>query len=291
LPRSRFKTCFISAPFGADTSVLRKILEENSISWRDLTKLNFANNLIIGIDEAISKSDFICAMMPEGENPNILFEMGLAYARQKPILAFLDPSSNPPMDIVTWTYFRTDPKNEVAIRSALATFLRHASKKPVPKGRASRAKSPATPSKRLVQEFSFPGREYAARTARLFQNAGFLVSHSERGTAERPDFAVWIDDLPEPLGNPLLVEVKAGELSDLSVGQAAAQLREDVEKTHGHGGLLFYWDEQNREYPLISSSRPLIFQVGGPTLERLLKQGRLRQELVRFRNVAAHGGV
>lgn len=81
MPRSRFKTCFISAPFGADTSVLRKILEENSISWRDLTKLNFANNLIIGIDEAISKSDFICAMMPEGENPNILFEMGLAYAR------------------------------------------------------------------------------------------------------------------------------------------------------------------------------------------------------------------
>ena len=33
MPRSRFKTCFISAPFGADTSVLRKVLEENAISW------------------------------------------------------------------------------------------------------------------------------------------------------------------------------------------------------------------------------------------------------------------
>jgi hypothetical protein len=229
-------------------------------------------------------------MMPEVQNPNILFELGLAYARQKPILAFLGPSSSPPVDVLSLTYFRSDPKDENTVRSALATFLEHAGKRPLAKARTPRAKG-RPPSKRPIEAFLSQGEEYEARTAQLFQNAGFLVSHSHLPGAERPDFAVWIDDLPEPLGNPLLVEVKAGRLSGLSIDEAALQLREYVEKTHGRGGLLVYWDQENREYPLISSHQPLIFQVSGPTLTRLLEQGRLRQELVRFRNVAAHGGV
>src|SRR6202011_4537570 len=102
-------------------------------------------------------------------------------------------------------------------------------------------------------------QEFEQRTAALLQSAGFIVSQPSLRREQGADFAVWIDDIDEALGNPLLVEVKAGDISLRRLHDAAANLRRYVAKTHGRCALLVYWDEANRKYPEVSLEWPLIF--------------------------------
>ena len=273
-----------------DTSTLRWSLEENGIKWLDLTKLNQADNLIIGIDKALTKCDFVCAVLTEGQNSNVFMELGMAFARRKPILLVLAPSVDPPFDLFSFTYFRGDP-TDAKIRTTLKTFLDHANRRLTPNTSLARVPRESRIRRNVPTEAGRMGSDYHAKTAHLFETAGFLVSASKLPEAEGVDFAVWIDSLPPTFGNPLLVEVKAGSLTDGMVSAAASRLREYVMKTQGRCALLVYWDQANRQFPLISSKWPLVFQLSGPMLEALLQGGNLIRELVRLRNVAAHGEV
>ena len=114
-----------------------------------------------------------------------------------------------------------------------------------------------------------------------------VESAADRGV----DFAVWIDELEQPLGNPILVQVKAGDFSARRLREAATQLRHYIEKTHSHSGLLIYWDRRNREFPRISSEWPMVFQLSGSAFADLVTRNELPDELVRLRNAAVHGQV
>ena len=291
MARSRFRTCFISAPLGVDTTFLRKALDEKAIKWSDITTSDPRINLIDSIERAITKADFLCAVFPQAEHGNVFFELGIAYAKQKPILALLAPSASLSPDIALLTYFRADPTDADTIRSALAMFLQHASDKPARKVPRTSPKTTSILDKAVPLPLPITGKEFEFKTAQLFQAAGFIVSLSQQPGAKGADLAVWVDELSQSLGNPLLVEVKAGELSNREIYDAASQLRQYVTKTRGRSGLLVYWDRRNREFPAVSRDWPLIFQLSGETLERLLQQRRLPEELVRLRNVAAHGEV
>jgi len=217
-----------------------------------------------------------------------MFELGVAYARKKAILAILGPSLAPPFDIASLTYVRSDPSDQEKLRSALKTFLSHAYKATrVTRAAASRPHRADLDAQ--LGDANQSGGEYEARTARLFENAGFLVYRSRLPDVHGADFAVWIDDLPQHLGNPLLVEVEAGQLNAASLNAAAAKLREQVARTRGMCGLLVYWDRESREFPSLSKEWPLVLQLSGPRLNALIKGGGLTAELARLRNIAAHG--
>lgn len=290
MTQARFTTCFISAPFGADTSVLRSVLDERGIGWIDQTIVEPGRNWLEAMDTALTRSDFVCVILPEGQHGNILFELGIAYARRKPILAFLTSSSTLPSDILSLTYVRVDPRDRTAVQSALGTFLEHATEKRTWRTQKGPAKA-VLPSKEPLPFPPSGAPEFEQRTAKLLQEAGFIVSWPTERRDKGADFAVWIDEVEHSLGNPLLVEVKAGLLSVQQIRQAASRLRASVAKTHGRSGLLVYWDQHNREYPLVSSDWPLIFQLSGTALAQLVQEGRLPKELIRLRNAAVHGEV
>ena len=135
--RTRFKSCFISAPFGADTSILREILDEKGIGWHDQTDVRAGGSWLDALDTAMTRSDFVCVVLPtERHRENVLFELVIAWARRKPVLAFLGSSLSLPSDIVGLTYFRVDSTNREAVRSVLDAFLAHAS--PTPPNEAER---------------------------------------------------------------------------------------------------------------------------------------------------------
>jgi len=186
-------------------------------------------------------------------------------------------------------YVRSDATNPEAVRLALDAFLQHAT--PVSKlRRASGSRKQRT----KTTEASAPGagaETFERRTAALFEEAGFIVSGPTERREQGADLAVWIDDVQHSLGSPLLVEVKAGELSPTRLDAAASQLREHVAKTHGRCGLLVYWDSHNRAFETASPKWPLILQLSGTALARLVEERRLIQELVRLRNAAVHGTV
>lgn len=287
---TRFKSCFISAPFGADTSVLRQILEEKGIRWHDQTDVRAGGSWLDAVDTAMTRSDFVCVILPtESHRANVLFELGIAYARRKPVLAFLGPLLSLPSDIQGLTYFHVDSANEEALRSALDAFLVHATPTSLTKPFAMQSKRKPKSKPAPLPPSSATGFEFEQCTAELLRKSGFIVSEPSESREQGADFAVWIDEVQNSLGNPLLVEVKAGDLSSTRLDEAASQLRHYVTKTHGHCGLLVYWDRQSREFPAVSVHWPLVFRLSGKSLARLASQGLLAQELVRLRNDAIHG--
>lgn len=270
--------------------MLREILDKKGIRWHDQTKVRAGGSWLDAVDTAMIRSDFVCAVLPtERHYENIMFELGIAYARRKPILAFLGSSVPLPSDIVGLIYFRADSVNREAVRSALDAFLAHARPTPSvkPLVKASKRKSKSMPYTLPLP--SATAQEFEQRTAELLRSAGFIVSEPSESRDQGADFAVWIDELQNSLGNPVLVQVKVGEFSGARLEEAASQLRHYVAKTHGRCGLLVYWDRQSREFPAVSVDWPLIFRFSGHTLARLASQGLLAQQLVRLRNDAAHG--
>jgi len=287
----RFKQCFISAPFGTDTSVLRSVLDERGIRWSDQTIVQPGSNWLTAMDDALTKSDFVCVMLPQGQQQgNVLFELGVAYARRKPILAFVASSATLPSDILSLTYVSIDPNDRAAVKLALETFLKHAVERPVRATLGARSKG----GPRFHAVSPEPPRatpEFEQRTAKLLVGAGFIVSWPAEQRVKGADFAVWIDEVQHSLGNPLLVDVRAGTLSPQRIREAAAELRTYVSKTHGFSGLLVYWDKRNKEFPALTGEWPLIFQISGAKLTEFVREGRLPEELVRLRNAAVHGEV
>ena len=113
MKKTNFKTCFISAPFAVDTSVIRNALEVNRVSWSDQTTLDLGTSWLENLDSFLQRTDFICAVLPERQHGNILFELGIAYGKGKPILAFVGPSATVPTDLTALTYVRANPTDSV----------------------------------------------------------------------------------------------------------------------------------------------------------------------------------
>jgi hypothetical protein len=288
--RTRFKSCFISAPFGADPSVLRQILDEKGIRWHDQTDVRAGGSWLDAVDSAMTHSDFVCVVLPtESHRATVLFELGIAYARRKPVLAFLGPSLSLPSDIRGLTYFHVDSVNQEALSAALDAFLAHATPTALTKPVAMQSKRRPRSKPHALPLASATGFELERRTAELLRDSGFIVSDPSESREQGADFAVWIDEVQQSLGNPLLFEVKTGDLSRARLDEAASQLRHYVTKTHGRCGLLVYWDRHSREFPAVSVDWPLVFRLSGKSLARLASQGLLAQELVRLRNNAVHG--
>jgi hypothetical protein len=288
MTRPRFKRCFISAPFGANTAVLRQALEEKGIRWTDQTSVTAGSSWLDVLDRELFRSDFVCTILPAEREGNILFELGIAYAKGKPILAFIASSLRVPSDILSLTYVRSDPTDPEAVRLALNAFLEHAGPTPPRRTRTPSRKVKAT-SEQPKSALPASPLELERQTADLLKRAGFIVSEPTERRDQGADFAIWIDELEHSLGNPLLVEVKAGDLSPGRLREAASQLRHYVSKTHGRCALLIYWDRINREFPPAPSEWPLILQLSGASLTTLVSRGKLIQELVRLRNAAVHG--
>src|SRR5260221_7110051 len=104
----RLRTCFISAPFGLATEAVRAALEARGVRWSDQTTIPPGRSWLEAIDEQLTKSDFVLAVIPEQQNSNVLFELGIAFARRKPILAVISTKAQLPTDIGGLTYVRSD---------------------------------------------------------------------------------------------------------------------------------------------------------------------------------------
>lgn len=286
--RPRFKRCFISAPFGTNTAVLRAELEHKGIKWSDQTRITVGTSWLDVFNQELTRSDFVCAILPAKNPGNILFELGIAWAKGKPILAFTASAMSIPGAIMSLTSVRSDVTDPEGVRLALSAFLEHARPKPLrrslrpPKKSQGRSGQPTTISATSPLDFEL-------QTAELLQKVGLIVSEPNENRDLGADFAIWIDELEYSLGNPLLVEVKAGVLSPEGLREAAANLRRQVLATHGRSALLIYWDRRNREFPSPPSGWPLVLQLSGSHLTTLVSEGNLIQELIRLRNNAVHG--
>jgi hypothetical protein len=287
--QSTFKKCFISAPFGTDTAPLRAALERRNVQWRDQTNIAIGTSWIELLEEEMSRADFICSVIPEEPNPNVLFELGMAVGKKKPVLALVRSSVGLPLD--TLTYFVLTPDAE-SLGRALDTFLSHS--KPSPR-RPRKVASPKSPSGAVIKPpTAYVGVAAEQRTAELFRQAGYIVSDQTGPTDKGVDLAVWIDELESAIGGPLLVQVKSGRPTLDRLRQAEEQLREYVLKTNGKFGLLVWWNGSDVSTPPLIPDRykwPMVLTLPGERLSALVESGDLTSEITRLRNAAVHGRV
>lgn len=283
------RKCFISAPFGLDTSALRRELEQRNISWSDQTTIAPGSSIIDIIDSEILSSDFVCVIITENSRDNVMFELGIAYARHKPILAFTKKYSDFLSDIHSLTCIHSDSSNVEVVSAALDTFLRYAKKAPPRRNKIYSAKISTISN--IIPTATNVGQQMEKKTAALFHNANIIYSEQRETPSSGADFAIWVDELVSSLGNPILVEVKSGRITQERLHSACEQLKKYLGRVNARYGIVVYWDEEGKEFPSTRSDTPFIFQISGNLLINLLSSGQFAQELLRLRNVTAHGRV
>jgi hypothetical protein len=88
-PKNRaFKSCFISAPFGANLGALTRVLDRAEIQWEwARSNLDLSDRLPGDLRKIIRGVDFVIGVILGGSgSDNTMFEVGLAVGMGKPVL-------------------------------------------------------------------------------------------------------------------------------------------------------------------------------------------------------------
>jgi hypothetical protein len=298
MPRSRTKTCFISAPFGFDASPLIEALEERGITSVRADDLAPGESLIDRVQQEIRHSDLVCVVLPQGyAQDNSIFEAGLALGGGRPVLVLVAPDAEIPFELAELTYVRADLSDKPSLRGVLNAHL------PQVLSRKTRIHRP--PASTLgplgredaeavvrVLEDRPPVREeeLVGIVADLFRKVGILVSSApEPGNPGRPDLAIWIDETQSIFGNPILVEVKVGQLSQARIDEAYHQLSQSLIRARARLGLLIYWDRAGARFKVAATHLPLVICLSIDELIDSLRLGTFTKALIAGRNRAMQG--
>jgi hypothetical protein len=291
LAKSKQHSCFISAPFGVDTSVLRRELRSHNVDWLDITTIPAGETFVDAIRSAIQRVDFLCVVVPASATGRwTLLEAGIAIGAGKPLLLIVDREAEIPFDVRDFHYALARSTDSEAIRFHLDTFLRSLDKKPTISRATGGKRSSVT--RRRAPPLLHSGAE--SEIARLFEKAGFLLHEApqKQSPGYEVDLAVWIDDLLPIFSSPILpVEVK--QRSDTRArDKAVERLQQFLLETGTGVGLLVEINEPDEEAGK-SLERlgppPFVFTVSLAELRRVLRSGKFVHELIQARNRAVHG--
>jgi len=300
--KAALKSCFIAAPIAVNTETLRKVLMDRGIQVKDALSLPAGPGSIIGaIESAIRDADFVCAVIPLQMSPNVLFEIGLAYGARKPLFLVVDKEADLPANLKDIFYVRASPWDNEAIEFNLDHFLEHPTRG-VPRRQRITVKEPkpSPPQELRIDEKleslrRLEGSERAmaleSLVADLLKQAGAVVTRERYYPDTGADMAAWLDGIESSLGNPVLVEVKAGHLSEQRLRQAELQLQHYLAQTNARAGLLIYFDQMGRRFPSSPSTWPLVVRFDVRDFADIVSRGQLVAALLAERNKAAHGRV
>jgi hypothetical protein len=284
----------LSAPQGADLSVLRDVLtdlgaeivpplERDSTRWQPLRDWQ-------GVDGAV----VVLIPLSRGEYERILVELGIALGRQIPLLIFADHG-------VAWELYQVAKVAEMhgillnpeALRFNLSLFLKSLSVSGEEyEGRLHDQVLPLDLEpfrSRLASIRQIPPQarslKYEEWVADLFRAAGAELATPTDRDSRGFDFVVSMPDLDLKTG-PLVVEVKRSS-SPEALTNAALELQYLVLQERAGLGLLLYEDEDLPESFALQVV-PRIVSLGFDDLVRHLEHESLADVVVQARNDTVH---
>lgn len=289
--------CFIAAPVNVDTSALRNALERQSIRWTDVTSVKPGLSIINTIESAIRHSDFICVVIPQDAKvSNVYFELGLARGFRKPVLLFIEPGVDIVTDIGQIDYVRAAVDDQQVIDFNLDVFLDHFSRKFKNRPKKLAAKRGRINVKWTMDKLAsiweispnIAGQTFEKLVARLFEQAGAIVTRQPKHYDRGADMAIWLDEVQSSLGNPLLVEVKFGRITNSMLNEAEEGLRSLISKGHARAGFLIYLDRERQHFAKTRRYWPLVIRLDAYELVELISHNELVNTLLQERNQVAH---
>ena len=124
MPQDNQKTCFIAAPFGFDTAPLMQAIAERGLATSRMEDVEPGKDIITSVLDQIKRADMVCAVLPAGySHEPIVFELGLAYGLNRPILLFIEPDVKMPLGISNLNYVTTSLTDLQMFGKALDSLL------------------------------------------------------------------------------------------------------------------------------------------------------------------------
>lgn len=249
--------CFIASSINQDINNLIKILEEYNIEYYSpLTTINLSGlNIQAKIRNEIKNADFIIAIMSDNKQ-NVIYEIGLAHGMNKNVFVIIPDKSKPPSDITDTLYLRTDLRNTESIKFALDPFLKSLDSK-----RKKRGKTNLSSKLLKIDRFEINDKLEKIRlhgnesqlleiTHKVFNNLDAKVNAIYREYDIGADMSVWLDELENLFGNPILIELKMGHLSKQKLLHTVNQMEKYLERTNAKAGIILYLDKEGNRFSI-----------------------------------------
>lgn len=278
--KRRRTTCFVAAPYGIDTHVLREELSRRGVEWFDATNAPMRSSFVVGIREAIADCDFLCAVLCDtASRKHDLLEVGIAVGLAKPVLMIADRDVHVPSDLSVFQRILADASDRSAIGFHLDLFLDSFKTRHYEYESNRKASRPSHTTFHSIAE---------SNVARLFEEAGFLL-HEVKGSrgARQIDLAVWIDEMEPVFGSPLLVVEVKNRWQRRATEAAIRQVASYVQMVNAGAGLIVYLSGE----PVVASGSadPFVFAVSVSDLGNWLQGGQFAERMRDLRNRAVHG--
>lgn len=292
--RKTFKNCFISAPSTVNLIPFRKLLETKGIETRSILSASDSNLRISTlIENEIKNSDFVCAIIPKKVTSGVYYELGLARGAKKPIFIIIEKEGVISPNLENIVYVIASIKDQEVIEFALDQFLSEFYNKPIQKYHIDYLKNEVVNHQKKIEMDSYDvvpiSKQYSKKQYKeskkypkkkldyssikslidigkiessiieLFENLEDVITvRRPKYSDKEVDLSLWIDGLKSGFGNPVLVEVKSGKISNSKLEIAENQLRNYLIRTNASLGLLIYIDNDNRTFKQSSIKRPLV---------------------------------
>ncbi len=295
--RAAPRTCFISAPAGAELGVLRTALEARGLSVLVPRDLAVGADWASEIQRELLRADLVVGVLTaERQSPWVLFELGQASALGRRIVLITSPQSEPiPFSLHDFLVLRIDLDNQLAIGFAFDQLLSAPAQ--VKEERIAQSKSLVALGpkvdrliislEQLLRRRDWRPVQDALADALRAAGADIVVTSPARDTG--PDLAVWSDVLEPFVGNPILVEVKRRIQGRDGARRAVRQLASYIEASGSRWAILLYADGPSPEADEWAGTPPNILVL---PLRSFLEALRTRAfpEVVRdLRNRRVHG--
>jgi hypothetical protein len=290
------KACFVSAPVTVDLTPLKSALAAEGIQAILPFELPTAGaNFRDQIEKAIKKAQFFIGVLSsQANNSNVLFELGYAAAQRKRIAVIQDKSFELPPNITGFPVLKTNLNDSPQLRQFLEQFSRTHKRQSAQSAQLPKTKPLSGRAQQLIADIKTLGErathhEFESVLTEALRDSGVRVMAESTPRGGRYDFALWLDEIEYPIGNPVLVELK----NELKPSTARA-LRNDFlaqrESTLGKALLVVYLSARpNFDLRTLNVAAPLVLFVSATDLLSALENKSLAEFIRTQRNRLAHG--
>jgi len=297
--------CFISASHEIDTDTIKSVLAENGVDVFDLYDFSIGESIQQILKRKIRQSDFAIFILTE-ENKNVLYEMGVCEGLGKQHFIFLDKNLNIPFYVTNKLFIHADLKNRTFLKNSIEKILQDLDKKRIRTSSTSKDKT-------KQQEYSYNrdvqdnlesylpqikrlrdvgnGLEIEHIVEDIFKTIRLNYVENRTSRDKGVDFALWNDELGKVIGNPIIVEVKYGNLTESTFRNTEQQIRKYAEQADAKIAILLYLDKRNRRFKIKSSLHPLIMSFDLEDFTNELLESSFERLILSQRNKIAHGVV
>jgi hypothetical protein len=294
--------CFISTPANTDTSVLRRILREHSVDAYDAYDFQLDQVISDNILDKIKRADFAIIVLSE-QDLNVLYEMGVCDGMKKPILVIVSKElTDIPYFVQNHIHLRSELTNNDLLNITVSKFIEEVRQNRQKLSRKFLTKPSQKSSEprpfyhylEQIQELRESGehRDLENLVSEVFSSLSLQSVPNQFANYDRgADFAVWSDKLSTTTGNPILIEIKAGNLTPQRIREAEDQLQEYLAKSGAKVGILLYLDRNNRRFLETPSSSPLIIKYDIEDFLREIIHNTFEDFVLTNRNRIVHGRI